>query len=168
MVSKVTAAKPISVAIKQAEGEQKVLSAVKKEEKEREKRSLNIRIRGLEETENDDEAFKDVYRQFGVTPSVNSMTRIDRKPQAGLKAPRNGKANTQINDNTSQQPKHLVVTLETIMNRAELLSASQKLNSTSYDRVYFHPDYTPVEAEELFDLRAECRRRNESFSPNDR
>ena len=115
-VSKVNAAKPIYVAIRQAEAEQKVLSAVKREEKEREKRSLNIRIRGLEESENDAEAFKDVCRQLGVTPKVKSMTRTDRKPQAGLKEPQNGKANTQMNDNTSQPPKHLVVTLETTKN----------------------------------------------------
>ena len=57
-VSKVNAAKPIYVALRQAEAEQKVLSAVKREEKEREKQSLNIRIRGLEESENDAEAFK--------------------------------------------------------------------------------------------------------------
>ena len=104
-----------------------------------------------------------------MTPKFKSMTRIDRKPQAGLKEPRKSKANTQINDNTSQQPKHLVVTLETTKNRAELLRASQKLKGTSYDRVYIDPDYTPVEAKELFDLRAECRRRNDSLSsPNDR
>ena len=84
------------------------------------------------------------------------MTRIDRKPQAGLKEPQNGKANTQMNDNTSQPPKHLVVTLETTKNRAELLRASQKLKGTTYDRVYIDPDYTPVEAKELstFELNA--------------
>ena len=97
------------------------------------------------------------------------MTRIDRKPPAGLKELQNRKANTQIIDNTSQHPKHLVVTLEAAKNRAELLRTSQKLKSTSYERVYIDPDFTPVEAKELFDLRAECRRRKESLSsPNDR
>lgn len=167
MASKGSAPKPIYVAIRQAEEEQKVLSAVKKEEKEREKRSLNIRIRGLEESENDAETFKDVCRQLGVTAKVKSLTRIDRKPR--LKESLTRKSNTEATDNTLQQPKHLVVTLETTKNRAELLRASQKLKGTSYDKVYIDPDYTPVEAKELFDLRVECRRRNESISsPNDR
>ena len=62
--SEVNAAKPIYVAVRQAEAEQKLLSAVEREEKEREKRSLNIRIRGLEESANHAETFKDVYRQL--------------------------------------------------------------------------------------------------------
>ena len=109
----------------QGEAEQKALSAVKREEKDWEKRSRNIRIRWLEESKNDAESFEDVCGQIGVAPKVRSRTRIDRKPQAGLREPQNRRANTQANDNTSQQPMHLVVTLETTRNRAELLMVSQ-------------------------------------------
>ena len=113
-------------------------------------------MRGLAEFDDDNDLVKEICDELGVSPRLVETRRIDVK--------RKDKDDAVFHSD----PRHLIVKLETVKKKLEILRSASKLRSSEkFRNVYKNRDLTALEAKELFEMRKECKARNEKISSDD-
>ena len=144
--------KEIHHVIRDVRAERQAQQLLVKDDEEREKRKLNVRVRGLpQKTDVEDKVlFEKMLNDLGIEAEIENTRRVGVKPH-------------EVQYRYSISHSILVVTLKDARKRSALLRASRNLAtvaSKSYSNVFVEPDYTSIEDKELFDMRQEKRRRN--------
>ena len=144
---------PLYVPVREAREESKRQQFVAKENEKRKAKDQIICIRGLAESDDDNASVKELWDELGVSPRLVETRRIDVK--------RKDEDDAVFHSG----PRHLIVKLKTVKNKLEILRSASKLRSSvKFRNVYINRDLTAVEAKELFEMRKECKARNENFS----
>ena len=147
---------PLYVSVREAREESKRQEFVAKENEERKAKEQNVCIRGLAESDDDNALVKEICDDLGVSPRLVETRWIDIK--------RKDKDDAVFHSG----PRHLIVKLETVKNKLEILRSASKLRSSEkFRNVYINRDLTALEAKELFEMRKECKARNEKISSDD-
>ena len=147
---------PLYVSVREAREESKRQEFVTKENEKRKTKEQNICIRGLAESDDDNPLVKEICDELGDSPRLVETKKIDDK--------RKDKDDAVFHSG----PRHLIVKLETVKNKLEILrSASKRRSSGKFRNVYINQDLTALEAKELFEMRKECEARNEKISSDD-
>ena len=147
---------PLYVSVREAKEESKRQDFVVKKNEQRKGKEQNICIRGLAESDDDNALVKGICDELGDSPWLVETRRIDIKRKDMDDAVFHSRA------------RHLIVKLETVKNKLEILrSASELRSSEKFRNVYINRDLTALEVKELFEMRKECKARYEKISSDD-
>ena len=146
---------PLYVSIREAREESKRQEFVAKENEKRKAKEQNICIGGLAESDDDNALVKEICDELGVSPRLVETRRLDVK--------RKDKDDAVFH----RGPRHIVKS-ETVKKKLEILRSASKLRSLEkFRNVYINRDLTALEAKKLFEMRKECKARNDKISSDD-